>query len=225
MMKKTALVTGANRGLGLALSIELLERGYEVIAVCRRSSSLLGSIGALVVDAIDLTKPKDIASLSQRISLDRLDMLISNAGLGLDDSFETASYDGIQEQFTVNALAPLLLTQVLSPFLKEQSKIALITSRFGSLSNNDAGKSYAYRMSKAALNMLGKNLSIDLKERGIAVGIYSPGQVDTDMLRDLGITTGSNPLEAARNLINLIERLSLSNTGTYWHIDGSIVPW
>lgn len=224
-MKKTALITGANRGLGLALSRELLEQGYEVYALCRKPSPLLHQLGAIVVDNIDVAHPQDIVSLSRRIALERLDILISNAGLGTDDSFETATHTGIEEQFAINALAPLLLTQVFLPFLKDQSKIALISSRFGSIANNTAGNSYAYRMSKAALNMLGKNLSIDLRERGVAIGIYSPGQVDTDMLRSLGITTGNNPQEVAQHLIDLIGKLSLTNSGTYWHIDGSIVPW
>jgi NAD(P)-dependent dehydrogenase (short-subunit alcohol dehydrogenase family) len=122
----------------------------------------------------------------------------------------------------VNAYGPLRVTQKLSPLLARGSKVALITSRMGSIGDNGSGGYYGYRMSKAALNAAGKSLAIDLAPRGVSVAILHPGMVKTAM-------TGSHgkvePEDAARDLLARIDALGLDNTGTFWHANGEVLPW
>ncbi|MAL84047.1 MAG: short-chain dehydrogenase, partial [Idiomarina sp.] len=125
-------------------------------------------------------------------------------------------------QFEVNALAPLRVTEALLPNLKEGSKVAMITSRMGSIADNGSGSRYGYRMSKAALNAAGKSLSLDLKDQGISVVLLHPGFVQTDMVNH----AGDIPAEtAAERLIQRIDELSLDTTGQFFHSNGEGLPW
>ncbi len=224
-MKKTALITGANRGLGLALCEELLRQDYRVAAFCRHTSPELLKLDVSIVDSVDVADREKIQKAVKRFPFESLDLLINNAAIGLDDDWDNLDFDLVKNQFLINAMAPLYLTHALNSQLAPNAKIALVTSRMGSIEANCTGRSYAYRMSKAALNMVGKNLSLDLRARGIAVGIFSPGQVDTDMLRSLGIYSGRRAADVAHDLLGLIDALSLENSGVFWHIDGEILPW
>ncbi len=131
--------------------------------------------------------------------------------------------NSIRRQFEVNALGPLRLTQALLTNLKQGSKVIIMTSRMGSIEDNTSGGSYGYRMSKVALSMAGKSLSVDLKSQGIAVAILHPGLVKTRMtgFTDSGIT----PEQAVKGLLARIDELNLENTGTFWHSNGEILPW
>ncbi|MCA9508866.1 MAG: SDR family NAD(P)-dependent oxidoreductase, partial [Myxococcales bacterium] len=171
MIAKTALVTGANRGLGLAFCKELAKRNYTIFALCRRASNELNAKNIHVHEGLDLNSAEQIKKIPTLFRSTNLDLVINNAAIGFDDCFDSIDTHGLLQQYNVNAVAPLLLSQALVPLMNLKSKIALISSRMGSISKNDIGKSYAYRMSKAALNMLGKNLSLDLKNKGIAVGV------------------------------------------------------
>ena len=124
--------------------------------------------------------------------------------------------------FEVNSLGPLLITQALLGNLGEGSKVGIITSRMGSIADNDSGGSYGYRMSKAAVNAAGKSLAIDLKPRGIAVGILHPGWVRTDMTGRNGLIDAN---ESAKGLLARMDELNLDNTGTFWHANGELLPW
>jgi NAD(P)-dependent dehydrogenase (short-subunit alcohol dehydrogenase family) len=137
--------------------------------------------------------------------------------MGLD-TLDAAS---IRRQFEVNALAPLLLARALLPQLGPGAKLALITSRMGSIDDNSSGGYYGYRMSKTALNMAGRSLAIDLQPRGIAVAILHPGMVATRMVRFSGIA----PAEAARGLLARIDALTLTSSGNFWHANGEALPW
>jgi NAD(P)-dependent dehydrogenase (short-subunit alcohol dehydrogenase family) len=116
----------------------------------------------------------------------------------------------------------LLITQALLGNLDEGSKVGIITSRMGSIADNDSGGSYGYRMSKAAVNAAGKSLAIDLKPRGIAVGILHPGWVRTDMTGRNGLIDAN---ESAKGLLARMDELNLDNTGTFWHANGELLPW
>jgi NAD(P)-dependent dehydrogenase (short-subunit alcohol dehydrogenase family) len=116
----------------------------------------------------------------------------------------------------------LLVTQALLPNLHEGSKVGIITSRMGSIDDNDSGGSYAYRMSKSAVNAAGKSLSIDLKPRGIAVAILHPGWVRTDMTGHGGLIDAD---ESASGLIKRMEELTLDTSGGFWHTNGERLPW
>ena len=131
--------------------------------------------------------------------------------------------DSIREQFEVNALGALRVTQVLLPRLKAGGKVIMMTSRMGSISDNTSGSSYGYRMSKVALSMAGKSLSHDFKPRGIAIAILHPGLVQTRITHftDSGIT----PEVSVKGLLARIDELTLDNTGTFWHSNGEVLPW
>ena len=118
--------------------------------------------------------------------------------------------------------APLLLTHTLLPNLDAGAKIALITSRMGSIADNGSGSYYGYRMSKAALNAAGKSLALDLQQRGIAVAILHPGMVSTRMINFQGDV---EPKDAAIGLAHRIEELNLKNSGSFWHANGESLRW
>lgn len=226
-----ALVTGANRGIGLALAKSLKSRGHDVIAAVRKSSPELDALGVEIRDGLDLADPASVAAFGEAMKGTKLDLVLQNAGLARMTPLEEPSAEGMNAQWQVNALAPLLLTQALLPCLEEGGKVALMTSRMGSISDNDSGGHYGYRMSKAALNMLGKCLSVDLAPRGIAVAILHPGMVATDMLNEFVGGSGefppgtTQPGDIAEQLVDRIEALDLSNSGSFWHANGELLPW
>ncbi len=218
-----AVVTGANRGIGLALTALLRQRGYEVVAACRNGSAALSELGATVVDGVDVAEQAGVAKLAAALSGREVALLINNAGiLRWENGLEQLDLAEVQRQFEVNALGPLRVTQALRANLHKGAKVALITSRMGSIGDNGSGGAYGYRMSKAALNMAGKSLAQDLKAAGIAVAILHPGMVKTDMIRGHGQI---EPEEAARGLLARIEALTLANTGGFWHQNGEVLPW
>lgn len=149
-------------------------------------------------------------------------LLINNAGILRDEALGSLNFETIQQQLEVNALGPLRLTELLIPNLENPSKVAMITSRMGSIADNTSGGRYGYRMSKAALNIASVSLARDLKNKGVAVGIFHPGLVGTDMIGGHGDIT---PDEAAIRIIQRIDDLSLKNSGTFWHSNGELLPW
>ena len=183
-MSQTALVTGSNRGIGLEFCTQLKQRGFDVIATCRKASKELNALGVEVIENVEVSDPTSLQALAAKLAGRPIDWLINNAGiagsLGLSD-IDVAAVESFKRQYEVNSLGPLLTTQILSNNLGDGSKVGLVTSRMGSIADNDSGGSYAYRMSKAALNAAGKSLSIDLKPLVIAVAILHPGWVRTDM--------------------------------------------
>ena len=219
----TYLITGANRGIGYDYCRQLHQRGDRVIAVCRQPSDDLLALGIQVEAAIDLTDETSVADLVHRLQGTAIDVLINNAGILERVTLDDLDIDSIRRQFEVNAIAPLRLTAALLPNLTAGSKVVLMTSRMGSISDNTSGSSYGYRMSKVALSMAGKSLAHDLKPRGIAVAILHPGLVQTRMT---GFTSsGIPPAESVAGLIDRIDALTLENSGTFWHANGEILPW
>jgi NAD(P)-dependent dehydrogenase (short-subunit alcohol dehydrogenase family) len=176
-----------------------------------------------VVSEVDVTKPEGIDTLARAIGTRKVDLLINNAGiLRSSGSLPELDAQSIRDQFEVNALGPLLLTSALLPNLESGSRVALITSRMGSIDDNGSGGSYGYRMSKAALNMAGKSMAVDLKGRGVAVTILHPGMVRTEMIGNHGQV---EPIDAARGLLARIDALTLETSGGFWHANGERLPW
>jgi len=217
----TYLVTGANRGIGLEFCRQLTERGETAIAVCRQTSESLDSLGIRVETGIDISSDQSVADLASRLTNCSLDVLINNAGIWRKNTLTQLDFDGIRQQFEVNALGMLRVTQALLPNLGAGAKIAIMTSRMGSIEDNTSGNSYGYRMSKVAVSMAGKSLSIDLRSRQIAVAILHPGLVSTDMTAYKGIPAQ----EAVQGLLARIDQLNLENSGTFWHAKGEVLPW
>jgi NAD(P)-dependent dehydrogenase (short-subunit alcohol dehydrogenase family) len=218
----TVLVTGANRGIGLALCRIFKERGDRVIATCRKSSDELDQLGVEVASGVDVASDEAVASLPRRLGERRIDVLVLNAGILRDDELPNLDLRSVEEQIAVNAIAPLRLARELVSYLGTGSKIALITSRMGSMGDNSSGGHYGYRMSKAALNAMGVSLARDLQARGIAVTILHPGYVRTDMTAHAG---NVEPRDAARLLVARIDELTLGTSGGFWHANGERLPW
>lgn len=216
------LITGAARGIGLALTRQLAARGDRVIAACRAPGAELSSIeGIRIVDDIDVAAPDSVQKLTAQLDRHALDVIVHNAGIMSDETLQDLDLERLRRQFEINAIAPLNITKALLPNLRPGSKVALITSRMGSIDDNSSGGRYGYRMSKAALNMAGRSLAVDLKGAGIAVGIFHPGMVATDMTGLHGI----EPEVAAANLIQRIDQLSLETSGRFFHANGDPLPW
>lgn len=218
-----SIVTGANRGIGLALVRQLAVRGAEVLATCREASQPLKELGVEIVEGVDVAEPAGIERLSAAVGQRTISLLINNAGILVwGDRLGALNVEGIRRQFEVNALAPLLVTEALANRLQKGGKVALITSRMGSIDDNGSGGVYGYRMSKAALNMAGKSLAIDLRPAEVAVAILHPGMVKTDMVGDAGQV---EPEDAARGLLARIDELTLNTSGGFWHANGERLPW
>lgn len=226
-MNNIVLITGANRGIGLALSRHYVSQGDQVIAVCRDTSDEIENIADLVISGIDLSHDEAMDTVLQVLNMAysddfKLDILINNAGLFQNETLASMNYEQIRQQFEVNTLAPLKVTHALLPYLKSGSKIANITSRMGSIEDNTSGAYYGYRASKAALNALGKSLAMDLKPKGIAVAQLHPGFVQTRMV---GFNGDISPEQAVNGLSQRIEELNIDNSGGFWHSNGEALPW
>ena len=219
----TYLITGANRGIGLELVRQLKARGEDIIATCRSSSPELNALSVRVETGIDITSGDSVIKLKENLNDSKIDVLIQNAGIAEFNSLSNLDPQSIVHQFEVNALSPLCCVQTMLSNLSKSAKIALISSRMGSIADNSSGGSYGYRMSKVALCMAGKSLAVDLKPKGIAVAILHPGLVSTRMT---GFTSnGIQPKESVTGLIRRVDELTLENTGTFWHSNGDILPW
>lgn len=223
---KTVVITGANRGIGLALCKTYLNLGWRVFGVCRQGSDELHNSGAEVITGVDVTQPAGIShlvkQLHETLANQGIDLLINNAGILRKDSLDRLEASTITEQFLVNALAPLQVTEALLPQLNTTAKIAFITSRMGSIADNTSGGYYGYRMSKAALNAGAMSLARDLKARGIAVAILHPGFVQTEMV---GFNGDISAEVSAQRLSQRISELTLESSGSFRHSNGETLPW
>ncbi|WP_135075693.1 SDR family oxidoreductase [Terasakiella sp. SH-1] len=221
-MALTVVVTGANRGIGLSFCKFYKAQGYNVIGVCRNSSTELDGIAQTVITGVDVSHAADRQKLFDQLCDVKIDLLINNAGILRNEILGQLDLETIEQQFQVNAVAPLAISEGLLDSLNRSAKIAIITSRMGSIADNGSGGRYGYRMSKAALNAAAKSLALDVQSRGITVGIYHPGLVGTEMIGGAGDIT---PDQAAERLAARIEELSLENTGAFYHSNGEELPW
>lgn len=217
----TVLITGANRGIGLALAAVYAKRGDTVLAVVRRSSPELDALGVEVHAGVDLADDASVAKLAAALAGRHLDVVINNAGIHRSDSFDRLDWQGMRDQFETNVLAPIRLTHALAANLSGGGKVAIVTSRSGSIGDNGSGDNYGYRMSKAAVNMAGVNLAIDLKPKDVAVALLHPGMVNTAM----GSPQGIDPALSASRLVARIDELTIAGTGRFLHAEGQELPW
>jgi NAD(P)-dependent dehydrogenase (short-subunit alcohol dehydrogenase family) len=215
------LVTGCNRGIGLELCRQLAARGDDVIGVCRAASPEVESLGIRVIDGVDVATPEGVGTLRKALGDERIDVLVNNAGILRRDRLDDLDFDAIREQFEVNTLGPLRVTSALLGNLHDGSRVAIVTSRMGSIADNSSGGYYGYRISKTGVNMVGMSLARDLAKRGIAVALLHPGMVATEMTGGQGI----DPADSARGLLARIDELSMDETGGFWHAEGYSLPW
>jgi NAD(P)-dependent dehydrogenase (short-subunit alcohol dehydrogenase family) len=197
-------------------------RGDRVVAACRTPSDALVRLGVEIVEGVEVTDDGSAAMLADAIGGRSLDILINNAGLLTDESLQDLDFDRIRRQFEINSLGPLRVTAALRGSLGRGSKVAIVTSRMGSIEDNTSGGRYGYRMSKAAVNMAGRSLAHDLAPDGVAVVILHPGYVRTDMTGNQGLVDAP---ESAAGLIARIDELTLESTGLFLHANGERLPW
>ena len=227
-----ALVSGANRGLGFEMTRQLLARGDRVVAACRQPGKALALTrlagehpGRLHVLPLDLADPRTIAELSRQIGALDLDieLLVNNAGVLVEhERFGAIEPKSLRDSFAVNAEGAFLLTQALNPHLADGAKIVNLSSTLGSITSTSSLYSPSYAMSKAALNMATRLLSIALAERDIVVVSMSPGWVRTDMG---GAGAPLKPEASIASMLRVIDHLKRSDSGRFLSQNGETIPW
>ena len=225
----TWVVTGANRGIGLEIVRQLAARGDEVFACCRSASKELSAIaGVTVVSGVDVTSPEAADVIKKALGGERgerdktIDVLLHNAGILHPGGLDTLDVDSMRQQYEVNAIAPIRITKGLADRLGSGSKVAVVSSRAGSIGDNGSGGLYGYRMSKAALNMGAVSLTRDLAPKGVFVAVLHPGFIRTEMTGGNG---NEDPPVAAKGLIARIDELNADRNGRFWHANGDELPW
>lgn len=222
MTQRNILITGSNRGIGLELTKQFLSQGDQVFALCRKSSSeLIHLKPTRIFEGMDVLNSNSIRDLPSKLLDTKIDILINNAGILILDNLQSLDEENVFTQFLVNALGPLKVVKVLLSSLKKNAKLIFLTSRMGSIADNNSGSYYGYRASKAALNAIAVSLAKDLSPRGISVGIFHPGMVATRMSGGQGISA----TESVEGLIKRIESLNLQNSGKFFHQNGEELPW
>ena len=224
----TVLITGANRGIGLEFAHQYAAAGYRVHAACRApgSADALASLGERVtLHALDVTDHAGIEALAAGLENEAIDILINNAGIyGEGQEFGEIDYAAWLEVMRVNTLAPLKMAECFLPHLEagKMKMIASLTSRMGSIAENDAGGVYIYRASKAALNAAARSLALDLAPRGITVIVFHPGWVKTDMGGPRALIDAETSVAGMRAVI---EGAGPKDSGRFFNYDGAEVPW
>ena len=221
----TAIITGANRGLGHALAEAFVGAGWRVHA-CARHPERCDRLKSMGVDMhrLDVTDALQVASLSRSLAGEPVDLLLNNAGTGQPwTGLEDEALDDWQKVFAVNVVAPLRLARQFVGHLErsERKLVVNISSRMGSIAGTSGG-GYLYRASKAALNMVSRTLAEDLKPSGITVVAVHPGWVKTEIG---GPDAPTAPAEAAGHLLSLIQRLNRDQNGRFLNYDGQEIPW
>jgi NAD(P)-dependent dehydrogenase (short-subunit alcohol dehydrogenase family) len=228
----TYFLTGANRGIGLEFTRQLTDRGDEVIATARspQQADKLQSLAEeesreIKIAQLDVTDTDGIQRLARDLSGDSIDVLINNAGQMMDGGTPgDIKYDNIVKNTDVNAVGPLRVIDAFLPAIREgeDKKIVNITSKMGSIADNRSGGSYAYRTSKAALNMVTKSLAVDLESEDITALILHPGWVKTRMGGQNALITVE---KSVRNMLDVIDDAGLEQSGQFFEWNGNRVDW
>lgn len=237
----TVVVTGTNKGLGLELVRQLVakEETTKVYGLCRKTSPALDELAVasngklVVVDKMDVSKDEVMKQLQEYFKEEPIHMLIHNAGASgppekheSDTAFfesqtlDNITMDRMRFTFELNALGPLRVTKALLSNLRaastkeKQGKVIIISSGAGSIASVEDGFLYSYRTSKAAVNMIGKNLAGDLKKDGISLGLIHPGVVDTGILKTR--TEAHRDVDVSANgVLMAADQVTLENTGSF----------
>ena len=228
------LVTGANRGLGLEFTRELLARGDRVYATCRHPGKALALTeqagahpGHLHVLPLDLDKERSIAELVREVGAltDALDVLINNAGVLVSgERFGALTAKALGDTFASNVTGPVLLTQALAPLLHKgkNAKVMNLSSQLGSISGVGGFGTPSYAISKAALNMATRQLAAALATQGISVFCVHPGWVQTDMG---GAGAPLTPQQSVSKLLAVLDAMGARDAGRFVDREGIDVPW
>jgi len=228
----SVLIVGGNRGLGLEWVRQWLDRGARVYATARQPASAedLQKLQKrfrelLSIHQADVASDESVENLGKALEDEPLDLLIHNAGVRGRGGLGDLDTDEVLEVLNINSIGALRTVREFLPHLKQsdgRGKIALITSLMGSIDDNRSGGAYSYRMSKAALNMAGRSMAVDLRPDDIDVLILHPGWVRTDMG---GPAARISVEESVSGMMVLVEKLDASMSGTFWHSNGEQLPW
>lgn len=226
----TYVITGANRGIGLEFVRQLLARGERVLATCRdpQSSKELAALSneRLSVHPVDVASSGSVRAFAAEVGAAPVDVLINNAGIfgPPDQSFGHTDYDGWLALLNTNTLGPLRLLEALAPNLERGARklAATITSGMGSIGDNTSGGYYPYRSSKAAVNMVMRSASLDLRARGMTVVVMNPGWVKTDMG---GPGASISPTESVAGMLRVLDGVGPDQTGSFLDYRGGTFEW
>ena len=231
----TVLITGAKRGIGLALTRHYVESGARVIACARdvdkahelaRLAAHTG--GQVTVASLDVTSEASVAALACQLEGRPIDILINNAGIGDYGRDGTdvlhLDYERLDLLIAVNAIGPARVCAALYPNIKagKEKKIVALTSRMASITNNTNGIIPAYRASKVMLNQLMRCLAATARPDGVTVAVFHPGAVMTDMG---GAGADVTPQESASGMARVITAMTLAESGSFFNHKGEILPW
>lgn len=235
---KNIFITGSSRGLGLEFTKQYLEKGDKVIASCRKPEKAndLQNLKErypenLTIVQLDVTREEDRDRIFKQVKTDfeYLDIIINNAGIVSGEEGKIFNLGEVYKEdfskvFLVNSIAPLLITEKFLPLLEkcEQAKVANITSLNGCIAKRTVGGKYSYCTSKAALNMITKILSNDLRDKGIVALAIHPGWIKTDMG---GLNAPQEKEEPISMIIDLIENSDISHSGKFLDWNGNELPW
>jgi NAD(P)-dependent dehydrogenase (short-subunit alcohol dehydrogenase family) len=231
---KTALITGANRGIGLEFCRQYAADGWRVLACSRHpeKSDALAKLAAqhpelIKLHALDVADHAQIEQLARVLAGESIDLLINNAGIYPDSDnrgFGHTDYAEWMRAFRINTMAPLKMAEMFVAQIgrSRQKTIVTITSKMGSIADNGGGGSYLYRSSKVAVNMVVKSLSIDLKPIGVTAVVFHPGWVKTDMGGPNAMISAEQSVSGIRQVIS---RLTLADSGKFFGYDGQLIPW
>ncbi len=249
---QTVLITGSNRGIGFAFVQVYAAKGWHVIATCRRpkqADDLQDFAKAnpnVVIEELDVTDDKEIAALANKYRGTAIDVLVNNAGImpAFEAvTFDTIDYDKFDFMMAVNAKGPMKVSAAFIDHIaaSDQKKIVTMASGEGSIGRVRQGGAYQYRASKAALNMLMRNMSFEVADRGVIIGLLSPGLVDTNGFMNVDLdtlpeearmpiemmrkSTVRSPMESATLMVPIIENMTLEDSGVFNHVTGRIMPW
>lgn len=231
MLQYTVFITGANRGLGLEFVRQYASDNWRVLASCRNLvhakelQHLAQYFENITLLQLDVNNQIQLNQLSEKLSNTNIDLLINNAGVyHEDDELGSISIDVMKQSFLTNTIAPLKIAETFLDNLSRShlKTIISISSKMGSINENNQGENYSYRTSKAALNMAMKNLAIDLKPKNIKVFTLHPGFIKNE-------TPGKNysvePEQSVTNIRTLLQRLTERDTGNFYDANGSLLNW
>lgn len=232
---KRIVVTGASRGIGLEFARQWCADGRTVFALARDPAGAAGLQAlleshsqTLVPIACDVSSEESVRAAAEEVAerTDAIDLLVNNAAIYGKQrvAIDELIVDKVLPVFEVNALGPLRVTQAFLPLLRrgENPRIVHLTSLMGSIADNSSGRSYAYRMSKAALNIASKSIAVDLADAGITSNVLHPGWVATDMG---GPRARISVEEATASMIRTIEALTREQSGAFFDREGQPLPW
>ncbi len=228
----TILITGSNRGIGLEFVNQYLARGDSVIATCRdpeqasKLQELQSAQSRLKIMQLEVSNSKSLEQFASELGNEAVDVFINNAGIYGPHAarFGEVTEPGWSQVFQVNTIAPLLLTQrLIGNFLQgKERKLVYVTSKMGSIADNQSGGNYIYRSSKTALNQVVRSLAFDLSGDGLTAVVIHPGWVQTDMGGPNALITTPT---SVGGMISVIDGLDKKDSGKFFNYDGNLIPW